>query len=179
MTRRRIAVLLAAMVALSGVLPLGVLAAVGLQIVSARGERASQEALQAIAEQAAARIESYVSLQRQMLRAHAPELTAAVDEDCLEVGRLPTLDGAAELRRHLPPRFSRHRLGEMAAEPLCVRGPGGSFRRRVHVQEPAVYVVQARRNHQAVNQPQVDVLQGVGHGAPIVDQPFTMRQQGR
>lgn len=68
MTRRRIAVLLAAMVALSGVLPLALLAGAGLEIVSARGEHASQEALQAIAEQAAARIRSYVSQQRQMLR---------------------------------------------------------------------------------------------------------------
>ena len=77
MTRRRIAVLLAAMVVLSGVLPLFVLAGVGLKIVSARGERASQEALQAIAEQAAARIESYVAQQRQMLRALAMALTAS------------------------------------------------------------------------------------------------------
>ena len=114
-----------------------------------------------------------------MLGAHAAQLPARVDEDGLEVGRLAALHGAAELRGNVSTCFRGHRLGEMAAEPLRVRGPGSSFRRRVHVQEPAVYVVQARRNHQAVNQPQVDVLQGVGHGAPIVDQPFTMRQQGR
>jgi len=68
MTRRRIAVLLAVLVALSGILPVALLALAGLKIVRDRGERASQEALQAIAEQAAARIESYVALQRQMLR---------------------------------------------------------------------------------------------------------------
>jgi signal transduction histidine kinase len=68
MTRRRIAVLLATMVALSGVLPLTLLAAAGLQTVERRGEQGSQEALQAVAEQAAARIAQYVGDQRVMLR---------------------------------------------------------------------------------------------------------------
>jgi signal transduction histidine kinase len=67
-TRRRIAMWLAALVALSGVLPVGLLAIAGLQIVQRRGVAASQEALQAVAEQAAARIEAYVSQQREMLR---------------------------------------------------------------------------------------------------------------
>jgi len=67
-TRRRIAVALAARVALGGVRPIVVLGIGALGVVRDRGERASQEALRAIAEQAAARIESYVALQRQMLR---------------------------------------------------------------------------------------------------------------
>lgn len=68
MTRRRIALMLAAMVALSGVLPVTLLAAAGLKIVRERGERSSQEALQAIAEQTAARVQAYVVQQRVMLR---------------------------------------------------------------------------------------------------------------
>lgn len=71
MTRRRIALLLAALVAASGVLPLLLLSVFGLQILRQRGERASQEALQAIAEQAAARVVTYISQQREMLRALA------------------------------------------------------------------------------------------------------------
>src|SRR5438132_1204094 len=68
-TRRRIAMRLAALVALSGLLPIALLGAIGLQIVRRRGENASREALQAIAEQAAARIAAYIAQQREMLRA--------------------------------------------------------------------------------------------------------------
>ena len=60
---------LAALVALSGLLPIALLAGIGLQIVRRRGENASREALQAIAEQAAARIAAYIAQQREMLRA--------------------------------------------------------------------------------------------------------------
>ena len=69
MTRQRMALLLAAMVAASGVLPLLLLAVLGVRILSQRGEQASQEALQAIAGQAAARIGTYIAQQREMLRA--------------------------------------------------------------------------------------------------------------
>ena len=72
MTRQRIALLLAALVAASGVLPLVILAALGLQILRQRGERSSQEALQAIAEQAAARIATYIAQQRES-RPRAPQ----------------------------------------------------------------------------------------------------------
>lgn len=78
-TRRRIAVLLAAMVALSGVLPLGMLAVLGVQTIRRRGEQASQEALRAIAEQAAARIADYVAQQRVMLRALAMAVGGEAD----------------------------------------------------------------------------------------------------
>src|SRR6266446_2989832 len=76
-TRRRIALLLTALVAASGVLPLLLLAVFGLQILSQRGERASQEALHAIATQAAARIGAYIAQQREMLRTIG---TAVADE---------------------------------------------------------------------------------------------------
>ncbi|HEY6909038.1 MAG TPA: sensor histidine kinase [Myxococcales bacterium] len=71
MTRRRIAILLAALVALSGAVPVLLLAAVSLRIVQERGERGSQEALHAVAMQAAARIDTFVAQQREALRALA------------------------------------------------------------------------------------------------------------
>ncbi|TMB08983.1 MAG: sensor histidine kinase [Deltaproteobacteria bacterium] len=76
-TRRRIALLLTALVATSGVLPLLLLAVFGLQILRDRGERASQEALEAIAAQAGTRIATYIVQQREMLRAIG---TAVADE---------------------------------------------------------------------------------------------------
>ncbi len=69
--RRRIALQLTALVAACGVVPLVLLAVFGLQILRRRGEGASQEALHAIAEQAAARIATYIAQQREMLRALA------------------------------------------------------------------------------------------------------------
>src|SRR5439155_14917969 len=62
-----------------------------------RGERSSQEALQAIAEQAAARIATYVAQQREMLRAvgmavgnhaDAPRRLADVALDAPSLGKL-------------------------------------------------------------------------------------------
>ncbi len=114
--------------------------------------------------------------ERQVLRAHAPQLPARVDEDGLEVGRLTALHSPAEVRRDILACFRRQRLGEMAAEPLGVRLPGGPLRCFVHVHEAALHVVQARGNHEAVDQPQDDALHGIRHRADIVDQPFTMRQ---
>jgi len=96
-TRQRIALLLAALVAASGVLPLVLLAVLGLQILRQRGERSSQEALQAIAEQAAARIATYIAQQREMLRAvgmavgnqaDAPRRLADVSLDAPSLGKL-------------------------------------------------------------------------------------------
>jgi len=78
-TRRRIALLLAALVATSGVLPLVFLSVLGIQVLRQRGERASLEALQAIAGQAAARVETYVSQQREMLRAIAMAVGSEAD----------------------------------------------------------------------------------------------------
>ena len=79
MTRRRLALMLAAMVVLVGVLPLALLAGAGFQIVRQRGERSSQEALQAIAEQAAARVQAYVAQQREMLRTLAMAVGGEAD----------------------------------------------------------------------------------------------------
>ncbi len=70
-TRRRIAFQLTALVAACGVVPLVLLAVFGLQILRRRGEAASQDSLHAIAEQAAARVATYIAQQREMLRALA------------------------------------------------------------------------------------------------------------
>src|SRR5882724_4169662 len=96
-TRRRIALFLAALVGASGVVPLLLLAVFGLRILGQRGERASQEALQAIAEQAAARVATYIAQQREMLRAvgmavgnqpDAPRRLADVALDAPSLGKL-------------------------------------------------------------------------------------------
>jgi hypothetical protein len=118
-----------------------------------------------------------VAAERQVLRAHAPQIPIRVGEDGFELGRLAALHGAAEQRRDLLSLFRRQRLGEMAAEQLGVRPPGGLLRCFVHVHEAALHVVQARGHHEAVDQPQVDVLQTVGHFTDMLNQSFTMRQQ--
>jgi len=104
---------------------------------------------------------------------------APVDEDGLEVGWLAALNRAAVVRGDILACLRRQQIGVMAAEHLGVRLSGGSFCGCVHVHEPAVDVVHARGNHEAVDQPEVPVLQGVGHRAHMVYQPFTMRQQRR
>ena len=104
MTRRRMALLLAALVAASGVLPLLILAVFGLQILRQRGEGASQETLHAIAEQAAARISTYIAQQREIVRALAmavgnqPDAVrrlADVSLDAPSLGKLRLIEAAA------------------------------------------------------------------------------------
>ncbi|HEX4386471.1 MAG TPA: ATP-binding protein [Myxococcales bacterium] len=85
MNRRRAAVTLALLVVFSGVLPITLLAAAGLQLLQRGGERASNAALDAIAAQAVARLSAYVAQQREMLRTLASA-----------VGTEP--DGARKLR---------------------------------------------------------------------------------
>jgi signal transduction histidine kinase len=96
-TKRRIAMQLAALVALSGLLPIALLGVIGLQIVRSRGENASREALEAVADQAAARIATYIAQQREMLRAiamavggepDAPRRLADVSLDAPSLGKV-------------------------------------------------------------------------------------------
>ena len=111
MIRRAIALRLAALVALSGLLPIVLLAIVGLQILKRRGEQASTEALTAIAEQASARIGMYISQQRETLRAlamavgsepDAARRLADVTLDATSLGRLRLID-AQTPAQSLPP----------------------------------------------------------------------------
>jgi signal transduction histidine kinase len=109
-TRQKMALLLAAMVAASGVLPLLLLAVLGVRILGQRGEQASQEALQAIAGQAAARIGTYIAQQREMLRAIGTAVgdqpdprqrLADVSLDAPSLGKLRIFE-ATSPRRDLP-----------------------------------------------------------------------------
>ena len=118
MTRRRIGVFLAALIALSGVLPLVLLAVWGLQILRGRGEQASREALQAIAEQAAARISTYISQQRETLRAVAMAVGSEADAarrlsdvalDAPSLGKL-RLASAQTPRSSLPPALQADQI---------------------------------------------------------------------
>src|SRR5260370_11184589 len=119
-TRRRIAMLLATMVALSGVLPLTLLAAAGLQTVGRRGEQGSQEAVQAIAEQAAARIADYVGQQRLMLRTlgravgsepDAPRRLIDSSLDAPSLGKLRLLSPQTP-RSELPPALDAGKIAK-------------------------------------------------------------------
>jgi hypothetical protein len=93
-----------------------------------------------------------------MLGAHPAEVPAGVDEDGLEVCRLAALYGTAKLRLDIVAGFRAQQVGEVSAEQLGVREPGGSFCCGVCVYEPAIDVVQACGHHEAVHQPQIDVL---------------------
>jgi hypothetical protein len=104
-------------------------------------------------------------------------MPTGVDEDGLEVGRLTTLHGTAELRLHILARFRAQQVGEVAADQLGIRVPRRSFRRGVHVHKTTGHVVQTRGHYEAVDQPQVGSLQTVEHSAQILDQPFTISQQ--
>src|SRR5260370_28568681 len=131
-TRRRIAMLLATMVALSGVLPLTLLAAAGLQTVGRRGEQGSQEALQAIAEQAAARIADYVGDQRLMLRTlgravgserDAPRRLIDASLDAPSLGKLRLVSPQTP-RAELPPALD---AGQIAKALSGVEVPSGTY----------------------------------------------------
>jgi signal transduction histidine kinase len=112
--------LLAAMVALSGVLPLTLLAAAGLRTVERRGEQGSQEALQAIAEQAAARIADYIGGQRLMLRTlgravgsepDAPRRLIDASLDAPSLGKLRLLSRRTP-RFELPPALDAGKIAK-------------------------------------------------------------------
>src|SRR2546426_5582100 len=135
--RRRIALLLTALVAACGVLPLLLLAMLGLQVLRARGERSSQEALQAIAEQAAARIATYISQQREMLRAIGTAVGGEPDAqrrltnaslDAPSLGK-PRLVSAEPPPRELPKMLNpsqvanARRANEVASEPYTAELP--------------------------------------------------------
>src|SRR6266851_8423177 len=104
-----------------------------------------------------------------MLDAHAPEMPARVDEGGLEVGRLTTPDGTAELRQDILVCFTGQNVGDLSTEQLGIQFPGGSLRRGVYVHEPAIDVVQARGHDKPVDQPEVDGLQEIGHDVPMVN----------
>jgi hypothetical protein len=97
-----------------------------------------------------------------VLCAHTPELSASVDEDGLEVGRLASFDGATELRLDILASFRGQQLGEVAAAELRIRVPGGALGRGVHVNEPAIHAVQARRHNEVSTNDRSTPSQGCG-----------------
>jgi signal transduction histidine kinase len=125
---------LTALVALCGVLPVVLLAAAGLQVVQRRGVLASQEALEAVATQAAARIEAYVAQQREMLRTLAMAVGTTPDAqrrlrdaalDAPSLGKLRLIDSetpADQLpKRMTPSQISRALAGtEVASQTYVV-----------------------------------------------------------
>ncbi len=81
MNRRGIAARLSLIVALAGILPIAIVGLVSIELLRRRVERASQQALQVIAEQVAQRTANYLANQQQLLRAVA---SVANDEGRLE-----------------------------------------------------------------------------------------------
>jgi signal transduction histidine kinase len=79
--RRGIAARLSLIVALAGILPIAIVGLVSVELLRRRVERASQQALQVIAEQVAQRTAYYLANQQQLLRAVA---SVANDEGRLE-----------------------------------------------------------------------------------------------
>src|SRR5207248_1446191 len=71
---------LALIVAVSGIL-IALLGALALQMLRVRSEKSSQEALQAIAEQAASRLGAYLTQQREMLRTLAGAVWGTPDAE--------------------------------------------------------------------------------------------------
>lgn len=79
MNRQKIATRLSIIVALSGLLPIAAVGAIAIEILSHRLERSSQEALRVVAQQAAARIQSYLEQQKELVRTLAAGLAGTKD----------------------------------------------------------------------------------------------------
>ncbi len=118
MNRRAIAARLSLIVALAGLLPIAVLGVVSIDLLRRRVERASQQALQVIADEVAARTSNYLAHQRELLRAVA---AVATDERRLEEVMLdaPSLGRVTLLRPDTPADQLPMRLGSRAL--LAVR----------------------------------------------------------
>ena len=81
MNRRKIAIRLSIIVALSGLLPIAGVGAISIEILRGRLERSSQEALRVVAQQAAYRIQAYLDQQQTLVRAMAAALSGTKDID--------------------------------------------------------------------------------------------------
>ncbi|HXN82902.1 MAG TPA: sensor histidine kinase [Myxococcales bacterium] len=123
MNRRALAARLSLLVAVAGLLPIAVVGAVSLEILRRRSERSAQEALRAIAEQAAARVGTYLAQQREMLRAIAanlstdPEAERRLEEiplDAPSLGRMSLL-GVRSPAKQRPPSLRPEQLARAFA----------------------------------------------------------------
>lgn len=120
MNRTALATRLSLLVALSGLLPILLVGAFALEVLRRRAERSSREGLQAVAEQAAARVGTYVAQQREMLRALAAALSSEPDAarrlaevplDAPSMGRL-SLVGPETPKANLPPTLTPEQLAQ-------------------------------------------------------------------
>ncbi len=113
MNRRAIAARLSLIVAFAGLLPCGVLGVVSIDLLRRRVERASQQALQVIADEVAARTSNYLGHQRELLRAVAGVFT---DERRLEEVMLdaPSLGRVTLVRQNTPADQLPPKLGSRA-----------------------------------------------------------------
>ena len=118
MNRHALAIRLTLLVGVCGLLPILLVGALSVEVLRRRSERSSQEALRAVAEQAAARIGTYVAQQREMLRALASALSTVPDAarrleevtlDAPSLGRL-SLVGPNTPADRLPPTLTPSQL---------------------------------------------------------------------
>lgn len=118
MNRRALAIRLSLLVAAAGLVPIALVGAVSLEILRRRSERSAQEALRAVAEQAAARIGTYLEQQKEMLRAIAanlstdPEAERRLEEiplDAPSLGRMSLLAPESPAKQR-PPSLSAEEL---------------------------------------------------------------------
>ncbi len=135
MNRRQAALKLAALVALSGLLPIAVIGGISLEVMRQNGETAARRSLKAVAEQAAARVGGYVAAQKETLRAGAAAVAAAPERDqqrrleevvldAPSLGQVRML-GPDAAEPDLPPRLGRAgvdraRAGQEAASPVYI-----------------------------------------------------------
>ncbi len=131
MNRRVMAARLAALVALSGLLPILIVGAVAIEVLRRHSEGEAAAALRAVAQQTAARVEGYLAAQKEALRAVAavaatsPDAAHRLEEVVLEapaLGRV-VLAGPETLQRDLPPTLgaggvARARGGEEVSSPI-------------------------------------------------------------
>ncbi len=123
MNRRQMAMRLALLVALSGLLPIAVVGGIAVQVLRRHSQGAAQEALRAVAEQAAGRIGAYVASQKESVRAIAAAVAASPDAarrleevvlDAPALGHM-SLVGEKTRDRELPPRLGRAKVAEARA----------------------------------------------------------------
>jgi signal transduction histidine kinase len=116
--RRRMAMRLALLVALSGLAPIIIVGAIAIEVLRRHSELSSVVGLRAVAEQTGARVEGYLEAQKETLRAvaaaavNAPEAERRLEEVVLEapaLGRV-VLVGPDTAAGDLPPMLSREDL---------------------------------------------------------------------
>jgi signal transduction histidine kinase len=135
--RRRVALGLAALVALAGVAPIMVVGAIAIEVLRRRSESGARETLRLVAAQAAARIGAYMTAQHETLRAVAAAVATTPDAprrlqevwlDAPSLGRV-SLVGPASPASDLPPQLdamtvARARSGREVSSDVYIADDG-------------------------------------------------------